>query len=518
MTPQGDDAPRYSTLRDYLLVIRLRWYVILAVAVVFTAAAVAIALSQTTKYQASASVQFTDPTQGQAELLGVPLSNPQLPAQLAIAAEATLTQPPMVSHVRQALHLAPSEPLPGSVSSFIAPTTGYLVIQGEAPAADKAASIANAFAEAEVNLSAAASRRQFRSLATVALHELHALSVNDEITREVYEDRYVRLSYFAQTASPANLVTPAVPPASASSPHPVTDGALGLLVGLTLGIIGAFLVDTLDRRLRRRTEIAEELEWPILGQVREGALGGIPFVGAADRSHSSADREAFHILRRNLQLMVENDEVRSVAVTSALPEEGKSTVAASLAFAAAHAGKKTLLVEIDFRRPSLAARLGLHPRPGLVDFLSGHARPQDVVQAVALPSRDVSNGDMSPNVLAGARGAPERLLAFIAAGESSGHPAELLASPRLRSFLKEVMATYELVVLDTAPLLPVADTMELLPEVDATLVCLRATRTTRDQAQALKQVMARIPNRQIGLVLTGAPLGAGQEFSSYTYA
>lgn len=522
MTPSLEDRPRYATLRDYLLVIRMRWYVIVAVTVLFTAAALAIGLRQTTTYQASASVEFTDPTQGEAELLGVPSSNPQLPAQLTTNAQATLTQPPMLAQVRHGLGLRRSSPLPGSATSYVAPTTGYLVIQGGASSATAAAALANAFAHAEVTLNARATRSQFLVLANVALRELHSLGVNDQVTREVYQDRYVRLSYLAQTASPATLLTPASMPTSPSSPHRVTDAVLGLVVGLTLGLIGAFLVDALDRRLRRSGEITEELGWPILGHVREQALGRLPFADSRKKARSGLDREAFHILRRNVQLMGNNGGPRSIAVTSALPEEGKSTVAVSLAFASALAGKRTLLVECDFRRPSLAARLGLKESPGLGDYLRGTAAPAQIVQAIALPAPSNGNGGATTNgdsshTAAGESDRPQTLFAYIAAGRTAGHPAELLASERLRAFLREVTDTYDMVVLDTTPLLPVADTLELLPDVDAAVVCLRATRTTRDQAQALKQAMARLRNDQVGLVITGVPHGAEREFG-YAYA
>src|SRR5579884_952774 len=522
MTSPGDDGPRYLTLRDYLWVLRTRWYVILALTVLFGAAALGIALRQSTTYEGSASILFSDPTQGEAELLGIAPTNPQLPSQLASNAEATLAQPPTVDAARRILGIRTGGRIPGSVSAFIAPTTGYLVIQGSASSPGGAADLTNAFARAVVSLTTSASRAQFQQLAKLSLRELHALSVNDNITREVYEDRYVRLSYLAQSAAPATLIAPALPPSSPSSPHTVTDTALGLVVGLTLGILGAFLVDALDRRLRKSNEITDELGLPIIGHIREGALGTVPFASERDTEHGGLDREAFHILRRNIQLMSIERDLRSVAVTSALPEEGKSTVAASLAFANALAGKLTLLVECDLRRPAFASRLGLKRSPGLVEFLQGEATPSEIVQVIGLPTTSSNNGAASNGVSA-PQAAPQprpaqSLLACIAAGKTSVHPAELLASERFHNFLADVSAAYEMVVIDTAPLLPVADTLELLPDVDATLVCLRATRTTRDEAQALKDAIGRLPRRQIGVVITGVPHGAARGFGYYAYS
>lgn len=523
MTPPADDGPRYASLRDYLWVVRFRWYVILVMTALFAAVALAISLRQPTMYTASASVQYTDPAQGEDELLGVPSANPTLPAQLAENAEATLGQPNVANAARRVLKLSGHAKLPGSASSFIDPTTGYLVIQAQSRSAVDAALLANALGQAEVKLGASTARVQYAQLAKVALREERSLTVNDEVTREVYEDRYVRLSYLAQTASPAAVITPAGVPSGPSSPHPVTDTLLGLVVGLTLGILAAFLVDALDRRLRHRKDITEELGWPILGHIREETLGRVPFLDLKGDSHSGLDREAFHILRRNVQLMDVDGKTKMIAVTSALPEEGKSTVAASLAYASALAGKTTLLVECDLRRPALADRLGRSASPGLIDYLRGEASPSEVVQAVAvIPSTSANgaakgNGSSAPTLDADVRRPPESVLAFIPAGRSAIHPAELLSSDRFHNFLKDIAASYEMIVVDTAPLLPVADTLELIPDVDAILVCLRASRTTRDGAQALKQAMERLRNPHVGLVITGAPRGTAHEFGYYAY-
>jgi len=106
----------------------------------------------------------------------------------------------------------------------------------------------------------------------------------------------------------------------------------------------------------------------------------------------------------------------------------------------------------------------------------------------------------------------------VTAGAAVGQLGAALASERFRKLLTQAKERYELIVLDTPPLLAVADTRELLPQVDAVLLCVRASRTTRDEAQAARQALAALPNRPTGLVVTGVRSGDEQYYGYYSYA
>jgi non-specific protein-tyrosine kinase len=194
-------------------------------------------------------------------------------------------------------------------------------------------------------------------------------------------------------------------------------------------------------------------------------------------------------------------------------------VAASLALAAAAAGKATLLVEADLRRPALADRLGVRAAPGLTDYLVGQAEPRDILQvcpAVAghgtAPQANGGGDEDSPPPPT-----PAKSLVFIAAGTQSPHPAELLGSARLTAFLAQVSEAYEAILIDSSPLLPVADTLELLPHVDNVLLCVRSGQTTRDQASAARAALEHFPDRPTGLVITGLRKRDEPEYSYYSY-
>jgi Mrp family chromosome partitioning ATPase len=240
-------------------------------------------------------------------------------------------------------------------------------------------------------------------------------------------------------------------------------------------------------------------------------------------------------LRRNLEFLEHDRPPRSVLVTSAVAAEGKTTVAGSLAFVMAAGGKRTLLVDCDLRRPGLADSVGVEPSPGLIDYLAGGAQPQQILRTVtfAEPSttrvmsasvageHQAPRGDAAASLPGASDAGTNALvhsLVLIPAGSPTDRGAELLGSGRFKEFIEQVTSRYDVVVLDSSPLLPVADTLEILPHVDAVVICARESQTTRDQALAVRSALGRFPSRPTGLVVTGIkPRGAAYEVYAYSY-
>ncbi|MGH2987374.1 MAG: CpsD/CapB family tyrosine-protein kinase, partial [Solirubrobacterales bacterium] len=246
------------------------------------------------------------------------------------------------------------------------------------------------------------------------------------------------------------------------------------------------------------------------GRIGAGALGSSGLAGNGTGSLDPADLEAFRMLRTNLSFFGPHKPLRSVLVTSGVPGEGKSTVATSLASAAAAAGQRTLLVECDLRRPTLAQRLGLDESPGLSEYLAGSAGPQEILQLRKFSLASGANGSSPSSPVA------ERSLVCIAAGSPPAQPAELLASDRCRDFFRKVASVYDLVVVDSSPMLSAVDPLELIPVVDGVLVCIRLGLTTRDDVRAVKGALHRLPERPTGLVVTGLG-GKEEEYAYYGY-
>jgi capsular exopolysaccharide synthesis family protein len=523
-TPESDrsareregDVARYSSLADYIKVVRRHRLLIVIVTVALGAIAFAYAKTQPTTYQAEAQMSFGDPFQD-LTLVNGGSGIPEESAAVRAANAAVLVTSPRVE--RKATKLFKNGPPAGcSIDASVLVETNNVAVDGTCRTADNAALFTNAYVKAARQIGNAQAQARIDRVAKALSKQIKDAKKNPVtgITGPqvaALEEELSRVETVKQSSAPVDIVLPATPPTGTASPRPIRDTAIGLALGLVLGLLAAFGRDALDRRLRSSQEVHEELGLPVLGRVSRTALGYAGLARNGLPPMSDADFEAFRVLRMNLAYLAKGDPVRSVLVTSGLPEEGKSTVSAALASAAVLAGQRTLLVECDLRRPCFARRFGIQPEPGLTDYLLGNANPQEILQTVELAE---------PVRVNGSRSAPQRsdsagTLVCIAAGSLVSNPAELLISERFTDFLEKVSKAYDLVVLDASPLLAVADPMEILPKVDAAIICVRVQQTTREQARAARVALSTLPDRPMGAVLTGMRRGDPDAYDYYGY-
>ncbi|MFG2332764.1 polysaccharide biosynthesis tyrosine autokinase [Streptomyces sp. NPDC048604] len=277
----------------------------------------------------------------------------------------------------------------------------------------------------------------------------------------------------------------AVPPTEPVSPRTVLNLAVGLFGGLLLGVALAALREALDTTFKTGETLSEATALPL--------LAGIPYDSdapdhpvALDEAGNSARAEAFRRLRTNLQFaQVGQDRPRIIAVTSSLPGEGKTNTAANLAVSLARAGISTCLVDADLRRPCIASTLGLVRDAGLTTVLIGHASVREMMQQGPAGLAVLTSGPIPPN------------------------PTELLASAQMREVLQELAGAFEVVIVDTAPLLPVADTVGLAPLTQGTLLVVRASKTTREQVRNAVDSLRKVGARPLGAVFNMAELPRG---------
>src|SRR3954447_7692814 len=508
---QGGEFARYTSLMDYIKVIRRHRLLIALVTVGLGLAAFLYSQTRATKYEAVAQLSFADPFQDLNAVSGnnsVPSDTPAVRAAngATLATSARVTQ--------RAKKLLKNPDASCSVAASVVVQINNVAMTGTCPNADDAALYANRYAKATRAIGNAHARARIDRIIKALTDQIKDAKQNPvrgvtEPQISGLEQAVSRVSALKQVASPVQIVDPATPPGAPSSPKPIRDTGIGIALGLVLGLLAAFGRDALDRKLHSTQEVHEELGLPVLGRVSNTALGYAGLARNGKAPMSDADFEAFRVLRMNLGYLADGGPVRSVLVTSGLPEEGKSTVSAALASASVLAGQRTLLVECDLRRPCFARRFGIEPDPGLTDFLLGNANPQEILQTVELAEPVRVNGS------AGGTDRPAGTLVCIAGGSRVFNPAELLVSERFRDFLDKVGNAYDLVVLDGSPLLAVADPLEILPHVDAAIICVRAQQTTREQARAARTALSALPDRPMGAVLTGMRRGDPDAYDYY---
>jgi succinoglycan biosynthesis transport protein ExoP len=258
----------------------------------------------------------------------------------------------------------------------------------------------------------------------------------------------------------ARVIEEAVPPEKPAFPNVKLMLAAAVAGSAVIGIVLAMLAEFMDSGFRSMTQVEAMTGAPAIGlmPITKGSLE--PHRVVIEKPNS-AYGEAVRSLRTALLLSSADRPPRTVCVTSSLPDEGKTSTALSLAVLGAKSGQKVVILDCDLRRPSVHKVLGKENRLGLADYLTGKA-----------PLADVLEID------------PETDLHYITAGSKTPNPPELLQSEAMHRLLAELGATYDLVVLDSPPLMAVSDALLLLRRCDKTIYVVRWEKTRRATAIA----------------------------------
>jgi capsular exopolysaccharide synthesis family protein len=296
---------------------------------------------------------------------------------------------------------------------------------------------------------------------------------------------------------PPEVPAPAPLPAGPSSPTLNINAALALIVGLGFGIGLAFLREKLDDRIRGRADLEERLGVPVLSVVpkipgwkrRHGAR-----LVAIDHPRGAA-AEAYRTLRTSVMFASAQRNMKVIMVTSPGAGEGKSTTAANLAVGLAEAGKRVILLSADLRNPRAHEFFGLKNYVGLSNALSGEVKPWEALLT------------------------PERLetLRVMASGPVPSKPAELLQSERMGELLSQLRDVADFVIVDTAPVLIVADALAVASLVDGVLVVADAQGTNRGAAMHAREQLDQVQASIIGAVLNNFDPSKARSYSYYYY-
>ncbi len=284
----------------------------------------------------------------------------------------------------------------------------------------------------------------------------------------------------------------------ASEPFPTKPGWLkailfGLVIGLGAGLGILFLLDRLDDRMGSFSDFQSFFSEPVIGQIpRDAEGGGDDLLTRDDPRHQLV--ESYRNIRSSLLYMpLEGERPRTLLITSAIPNEGKSTIAQNLALVMAFAGMKTLLIDCDLRRGQIHDSFSLPREPGFTGVLAGDVPWREAVKTTAVEN-----------------------LYLLPRGRNVPQPSELLINPATDELLKEIYPEFDYIIIDSSPLLAADDTASLAPKIDAVLFVVRLAFTpakmTRKALEILEKRQANIPGLILNFVDTKSP-----EFVYYQY-
>lgn len=281
-------------------------------------------------------------------------------------------------------------------------------------------------------------------------------------------------------------------PDSPVSPRPVRNGVLAFFLGSILGLGLAFLVDYLDDTIESREEVIRLYEIPVLGEIPryrelENQQRRSSLVMVTEPKSPIA--EAFRALRTNIQYVNYEKNLKTLAVTSAGPSEGKTFVVVNLAVSLAEAGHRVLVICSDMRRPAIHEFFHLRNQEGLSTVLVGSKPLEECIQNSGKRNlRVLTSGPLPPN------------------------PSELVGSRRMNEVLAKSKALADLVLIDTPPALAVSDTAVLAPRADGVLIVVGLGTSKRDEARKARDLLLQVNSNLVGTVLNNV-----EEAKSYGY-
>ena len=500
MVAVAADDDQSLDLRRYLAVIRRRRAVIFLVAVATGLVALVASLLQTPVYEAHANI-LVQPRATES----VFSDNPGRSSLNAIETEIeVLGSDPVKDGVLARLGTLPD------ISAARVGESEVMQLTGRSTEARQAARVANAYAESYV---------EFRKTEAVGELEAAARGIEDRIdelqteiddlearisrtatadrsTLEVtlgprYSNLLTQQALLAQKldelqvdadlkSGGARIVRTARVPQSPTTPKPVRNGVAGLGLGLVAGSMVALVRENFDDSVRDKEQLSRVVGIPVLGLV-PAMRGGTGDLGSSAKlvSGDSPVGEAFRTLRTSLQLLGVDRPIASLQITSPLAGEGKTSIVSGLGIMLAATGHRVVMVDSDLRRPRLHEVFGFGNDVGLTSAFVGDVGVSDVVRQVP----------------------GEQSLFLLSSGPIPANPAELLSSKRMAELLFALQADFDMILVDSTPVLPVTDATLLAAWVEATLLVARANVTTERQLADAMEQLQRVEANVVGTVL-----------------
>jgi succinoglycan biosynthesis transport protein ExoP len=488
-------------LRSYTRLLRRRKWWIGGLTALGLAVGIGVPLAQARQYSSTAQVLIQS-----------------MPGSTALSAVPQQVTPTEVQTILQLVASASVQRLVRGELGSVPPVqateiaqTNVIAITAVADDPALAAKIANAYAQqfvqseqdAGVRSAVAAEtglRRQI-SAEVSEIKRLHASGRSSQAAAVVNQEAVLQIQLSQLQVNSANattaltVVTPAAEPLGPSSPKPVQDALLGLIAGLILGLGVAFLRDSLDDAVSSKESAEQITNAPVLAavpMVTSWRKRDRPLVVTLARPSSPAT-EAYRSLRTSLQFARAEHQLRTVLVTSPAAAEGKTSTLANLGAVFAQAGQNVLMVSCDLRKPRLGQFFGIDESAGLTTAVLG----EDALENLIRPVPGADN------------------LWLLPSGPTPPNPAELLNGARSQQIFSQLRASFDLVLIDSPPVLPVTDAVVLSKDADATLLVVAAFRTKSGDLSRATEKLAQVNTHVVGVVLNEATRQTAGYYSAY---
>ena len=329
--------------------------------------------------------------------------------------------------------------------------------------------------------------------------------------RRKYEDARI---LEAEKVQDVTVIERASVPGRPISPNYRSNIIVGILSGILIGLIMAFVTESLDTSIGRIDDLEDLLQVPVLGIIPSSSLEKqkkfrVKFkkkelVSEGDTLYkrlvtlfdpNSVIAEAYKSLRTNLDLTGLKKRGSTIVITSSAPEEGKTQTLCNLGVAMAQAGQKVLIIGSDFRKPTLHKTFGLKRSPGLAEILLGNLPWQKAINSAT----DMLLGGLEYEMILRTPGIEN--LHVITSGERSPNPTELLSFPEMDTLIQELKTNFDVILFDSPPTLPVTDSAILGAKVDGVIIVYQAGKTSRHALLRTKIQLENVKVKIMGVVI-----------------
>jgi capsular exopolysaccharide synthesis family protein len=315
------------------------------------------------------------------------------------------------------------------------------------------------------------------------------------LVEEKYQEALIN-----EQSTPGNvmIIDEAIRPLTPSKPNRILIVLVGLVLGVGMGLGFAFVRNYFDNTIKTPEDIQNNnmnvLAW--VPQI-EATQDSKEFEFIVARKPDSIHSEAFRALRTRIQFSkLQDNQAKTILVTSSAPREGKTTVAVNVAGSFAQANKRTIVIDCDLRKPRMHNVFKIQRFPGFSDYFFGQASLEEIIHHTELPN-----------------------LSFITAGTIPPNPSEILGSEQMKSFLEKLKQDYDQIIIDSPPIIAVTDSEILSRLVDATILVVAANQTEIELMRKSTELLTHEENTLIGVVLNkfSYKSGYGSYYKYYYY-